>query len=94
MDVTDGTEIASSVYPYQYGVIDESLPLSGETVHLEPDWALQDSQDYIRTLRSTISALLKETGIDASDVVGVGIDFTACTIRLMSMIDTPNRSAP
>ncbi len=42
VDVADGHEIATSVYTYQNGVIDERLPIPGREVVLEPDWALQD----------------------------------------------------
>ncbi len=78
VDVADGREVATAVYPYSNGVIDEYLPESG--VRLEPDWALQDPDDYIRTLQETVPAVLAESGVDPADVIGVSIDFTACTM--------------
>ncbi|GAP07089.1 MAG TPA: ribulokinase [Anaerolinea thermolimosa] len=78
VDVSDGTEIATAVHPYANGVIDEQLP--GMNFRLEPDWALQDPGDYIQTLKQTIPALLKESGVKPEDVIGIGIDFTACTM--------------
>ena len=78
VDVSDGAEIATSVHKYANGVIDEKLPGSG--VRLEPDWALQDPNDYIETFKQTIPAVLKSSGVNPADVIGVGIDFTACTI--------------
>ncbi len=78
VDVSNGREVATAVYPYFNSVIDEQLPENGP--RLEPDWALQDPQDYIRTFKSTIPAVLKESGIDSADVIGLGIDFTACTM--------------
>ncbi len=78
VDCADGREYGTCVYAYENGVIDERLPGGG--VPLEPDWALQDPADYIRAFRSTIPPLLAETGVDPSDVAGVGIDFTACTM--------------
>jgi L-ribulokinase len=80
VDVSNGKEVASAVYPYSNGVIDERLPISGKEILLEPDWALQDPEDYIRVFRTTIPAVLKQSGIDPADVIGVGIDFTACTM--------------
>jgi len=77
---TDGKEVATAVYPYSHGVIDQVLPVEGKPVRLEPDWALQDPEDYIRTLKRTIPAVLRQSGIDPADVIGVGIDFTACTM--------------
>jgi L-ribulokinase len=78
IDVTDGREIASAVYPYAHGVIDEYLPASH--VRLEPDWALQDPQDYIRTFQNAIPAVLQQSAVNPADVIGIGIDFTACTM--------------
>ncbi|HVM57972.1 MAG TPA: ribulokinase [Gaiellaceae bacterium] len=80
VDCADGRELGVSVYPYRHGVIDEQLPEPDADVRLEPDWALQDPEDYVRTFREAVPALLAETGVDPADVVGVGIDFTACTM--------------
>jgi len=76
----DGSELGTTTYRYRNGVIDERLPPPNDDVDLEPGWALQDPEDYVRTLRQTVPELLAETGIDPGDVVGVGIDFTACTM--------------
>ena len=51
VDCADGRELATAVYPYANGVIDERLPAPHDDVVLEPDWALQDPGDYLRTLR-------------------------------------------
>ena len=51
-----------------------------QNIRLEPDWALQDPQDYVRVFKNTIPAVLKESGVSAEDVIGIGIDFTACTM--------------
>lgn len=87
VDVADGREIATAVYNYANGVIDERLPGSG--VRLEPDWALQDPNDYIGTLKQTIPAVLRESGVSADDVIGIGIDFTACTMLPTKADGTP-----
>ncbi len=88
VDVQDGSEVATAVYPYSHGVIDEQLPIA-ETVRLEPDWALQDPQDYIRTFKSTIHAVLEQAKVNAEDVIGIGIDFTACTMLPVKKDGTP-----
>lgn len=31
-------------------------------------------------LGHTIPAILRETGVDPADIVGIGTDFTACTV--------------
>ena len=87
VDVADGREVATAVYAYSHGVIDEKLPESG--VALEPDWALQDPEDYLRTFQTTIPAVLKESGVDPADVIGVGVDFTACTMLPVKTDGTP-----
>ena len=58
VETRTGKEIATSIYSYENGVIDEKLPIDGEPVHLEPEWALQDPQDYIRTFQKTVPDVL------------------------------------
>ncbi|MEI7833841.1 MAG: ribulokinase, partial [bacterium] len=43
-------------------------------------WALQDPADYLRGLVATIPAIIKSAGVDAADIIGLAIDFTACTM--------------
>ena len=38
VDVSNGKELATAIYPYKNGVIDETLP--GTKIALEHDWAL------------------------------------------------------
>jgi len=78
VDIETGQEVATAVHPYANGVIDQTLPESGKP--LPPDWALQDPDDYIAVLKTTIPAILQESGVDPAAVVGIGVDFTACTI--------------
>jgi L-ribulokinase len=87
VDISDGHEVATAVYPYANGVIDEKLPGTGSM--LEPDWALQDPQDYLEVFKNTIPAILRESGIDPEDVIGLGIDFTACTVLPVKKDGTP-----
>ena len=87
VDVADGREIATAVHAYGNGVIDEQLPDSN--VRLEPDWALQDPNDYIEVLKRTVPAVLRQSGVDPADVIGIGIDFTACTMLPTQRDGTP-----
>jgi L-ribulokinase len=75
--VEDGAELGSAVHEFPNAVIDRELPASGE--RLEPDWALQDPEDYLEVLREAVPAALREAGVDAGDVIGIAIDFTAST---------------
>jgi L-ribulokinase len=87
VNVNTGEEVATYVHPYANGVIDEQLPESG--VRLEPDWALQDPNDYLEVFKQAIPAVVKQAGVDPADVIGVGIDFTACTMLPTKADGTP-----
>ena len=75
--VSDGTELATAVHVYGDGVLDRTLP---DGTRLPKDWALQNPDDYLDVLKHTVPAVLKESGISADEVIGVGIDFTSCTM--------------
>jgi L-ribulokinase len=63
---------------YPSAVIDETLPSSGE--RLPDDWALQDPDDWVTVVEKAVPDVVKQAGIDAEEVVGLGIDFTSCTV--------------
>ena len=77
VNIETGEELATAVLDYPHGVMSEELPCGKKLPH---DWALQHPRDYIDVLASTIPEVLKKAGVDSGDVIGVGIDFTACTI--------------
>jgi L-ribulokinase len=87
VEVATGRELATAVHPYANGVIDAFLP--GTTIRLEPDWALQDPNDYLEVLKTTIPAVLRDSGVDPAQVIGIGIDFTACTMLPTTADGTP-----
>ncbi len=76
--VRDGAELGSAVQEYAHGVMDAALAATGEP--LPPDWALQDPEDYRDVLRTAVPAALASAGVDPAQVVGIGTDFTACTV--------------
>ncbi len=76
-EVGTGRELASAVMDYPHGVMDVSLP---DGTALPTDWALQHPRDYMDAVLKTVPEVLKVAGVSASEVVGVGIDFTACTV--------------
>ncbi len=87
VDVENGEELAVSVLAYPHAVMYEYLP-DGKT-KLEPDWALQHPQDYLDVLATTIPDVLKKGHVRPEDVIGVGIDFTACTVLPTTADGTP-----
>ncbi len=81
--VDDGAELGSAVHDYEHAVMDTTLtaaPTDSARVPLPPDWALQAPQDYVAVLKNAVPAAVAAAGIDPGDVVGVGTDFTACTM--------------
>ncbi|WP_083946603.1 ribulokinase [Actinomadura latina] len=84
--VRDGAELGDGVHEYGHGVIDEELPTGAR---LAPDWALQSPQDWVDVLRFAVPKALAVAGVPASRVIGIGTDFTACTILPATADGTP-----
>jgi L-ribulokinase len=87
VDAADGRELAAAVHPYANGVIDEKLP--GSDVRLPPEWALQDPNDYLEVFRIAVPKALAAGKVKPEDVIGIGIDFTACTMLPVKIDGTP-----
>lgn len=90
--VRDGAELASAVVEYPHGVVDRSLPGSAE--RLPPEWALQVPEDYRQVLKKAVPAAVAQAGISPADVVGIGTDFTACTMVPTTADGTPLSELP
>ncbi|MFE0591179.1 ribulokinase [Micromonospora echinospora] len=90
--VRDGAEVGTAVHGYRHGVIEAALPDGGPA--LAPDWALQDPEDYRDVLRHAVPAALADAGVDPSRVIGIGIDFTACTVLPTLADGTPLCEVP
>lgn len=86
VEVNTGEEVMSSVYDYPHGVMDKTLP---DGTVLGVDWALQHPQDYLDVFAYTIPDLIQKTGISPDDIIGIGTDFTACTILPVLKDGTP-----
>lgn len=86
LNLETGEEVAVAIKEYTHGVMDEALP---DGTPLGVDWALQHPQDYLEVLQTTIPELLKKAQISNDDVVGIGIDFTSCTIMPIYADGTP-----
>ena len=84
VEVGTGNEIASSVYEYPHAVMDQQLPCGKKLGH---DWALQHPQDYVDVLYHTIPEVVR--GVSPDDVIGIGTDFTACTVLPVKHDGTP-----
>ena len=84
VDINSGEVVADSVFEYPHGVMDSSLP-SG--LPLPADFALQHPRDYLEAFCKTVSDVMAK--ISPDDVIGIGIDFTTCTLIPVKADGTP-----
>lgn len=87
VDLEDGTEFGAAVNHYAHGVIERHLP--NNQIKLKVDSALQNPLDYLESLEKVVPQVINDTGIDSEDVVGIGVDFTSCTMMPTSADGTP-----
>ncbi|MFI2754470.1 ribulokinase [Cellulomonas sp. P22] len=96
--VSDGAELGTGVHAYPHAVMDQTLTAgpaaeAGRPVALPPEWALQVPADYVDVLKTAVPAAIAaaqaEHGIDVNDVIGIGTDFTACTMVPTTADGTP-----
>ena len=90
--VGDGAELGTAVCTYRHAVMDAKLAATGEP--LPPDWALQDPEDYRDVLREAVPQAVQAAGIDPAQVIGIGTDFTACTVLPARRDGTPLCQVP
>ena len=86
LDIDTGEEVAVTVFEYPHKVMESELPCGKP---LGQGWALQHPQDYLDALHNTIIDLLDKTKIDNACVLGVGVDFTSCTMIPVDNSNTP-----
>lgn len=86
VDVETGEEVATHVHSYPHGVLDTALP---DGTPLEHDWALQDPNDWIEVLKVTVPQVMRAAGAAPEQVIGIGVDFTSCTVLPVKQDGTP-----
>ncbi|MDR3161168.1 MAG: ribulokinase [Spirochaetaceae bacterium] len=86
VDAKTGETVAQAVKAYTHGVMDTFLP--DGTTRLGPDWALQDPRDYPEVLEHTVGEVVRQSG-EGENIIGLSIDFTACTILPVDAEGTP-----
>ncbi len=87
--VSDGKEMGSAVMDYPHAVMDEELVTEDGRYKLPPNWALQDPRDYLAAVSHIVPKVLADCGVDSTDVIGVGVDFTTCTLLPVAADGTP-----
>ena len=78
VDIRDGRIAGQGADAYRHGVIDRTLPTSGAT--LPHDYALQHPQDWLDSLAIATKQAMLAAGARADEIVGLGVDFTSCTM--------------
>ena len=86
---SDGAELGSASVPYRHGVMDSVLVTPSREIPLPPNWALQSPRDYLDALSAVVPAALADAGVSPEQVIGVGVDFTTCTLLPVRADGTP-----
>ncbi|TWT99049.1 ribulokinase [Neorhodopirellula pilleata] len=84
---TAGCELGIGSEHYQHGQILDALP--GSNVRLPDRYALQSPGDWIRSAATATRQAIAASGIDVSRIVGIGVDFTSCTMLPTLRDSTP-----
>jgi L-ribulokinase len=73
-----GTQLGIATSNYAHGQITERLPGTNES--LPPRYALQSPSDWIDSAATATRDVIATAGISGADIVGIGVDFTSCTM--------------
>ncbi|MDI9230841.1 ribulokinase [Staphylococcus caprae] len=76
VDTSNGEMISSYEETYEHGTIAETL--NGEAI--PRNYFLQNADDYLHVLENGVKHVLEESKVNKNDVLGIGVDFTSCTI--------------
>lgn len=84
---TDGIQHASAVSRYRHGQLTMRLPGLGPA--LPERFALQHPEDWLESAREAIVGALMSVRLKTSSVIGIGVDFTSCTVLPARADGTP-----
>ncbi|MBX3421857.1 MAG: ribulokinase [Pirellulaceae bacterium] len=73
-----GQPCGNGTHSYRHGQIIDRLP--GTEQQLPPHYALQSPDDWLESARLAVQAALNEQPVDPTRIVGIGVDFTSCTM--------------
>lgn len=77
VDAMTGKTAGEAVSEYDHGVITGRLP---DGTPIPQEFALQDPEDYLRSLSAAVKEAVKRSGVSPEDIKGIGLDFTSCTV--------------
>lgn len=78
IDLQNGKMVATAEEKYPHEVISHSM--HHKKIPLKNEWYLQDPEDWIFTICSVSKQMLRTGNIQPKEVVGIGTDFTSCTL--------------
>lgn len=84
---TAGNELGIGSHSYRHRQITTTLP--GSDIPLPDQYALQAPKDWVESAAAATREAFTKSGIDASRVVGIGVDFTSCTMLPTRRDGTP-----
>ena len=87
VDTRTGRIAGQAAQDYAHGVIDQALPNS--TVKLPTDYAFQHPVDWLNDLAVACKAALAAAQVTPEQIVGIGVDFTSCTMLATYRNGTP-----
>jgi len=85
VDASDGSELASGIYRYEYGVDGNYLDRAN------PHVVRQSPDDYLKGMELSVRLAIESAGegFDANAIVGIGIDATGTTVLPVSEVGVP-----
>ena len=88
IDLENGHEASLCEFVYPHAILN-GVDVSGVSNSENAQMQLQHPQDYIDALSFTVKGVLEQSGVDTADIVGIGLDFTACTMLPITSDGTP-----
>lgn len=82
-----GRELGSAAVKYPHGQIVDKLPTT--QAKLPGDFALQHPMDWIEASAGAVREAMRTSGVSADRVLGIGVDFTSCTMLPCKADGTP-----
>lgn len=88
-----GNQLGLGTDDYQHGQITSHLPTTNgalpEEIAIPTDYALQHPADWLDSASAAIAMALSQSQIDVQRIVGIGVDFTSCTMLPTNSEGTP-----
>lgn len=82
----NGNCVKDAAFRYPHGVMSEQLP---DGTLLRPGFALQHPQDYIDAIHTMLNRLSQGSPEKMKQVIGIGVDFTQCTMMPVDKMGQP-----